>query len=75
MHGKFRKLATSYFLNISTTMSSIEAALAAIASQKKPDYTAAAKKYGVDRSTLSRRHRGVTGSRADATNSKSLLSI
>ena len=56
-------------------MDSIEAALADLALQEAPNYGATAKKYGCDRSTLSRRHRGVTGSKTDARSSKSLLSI
>jgi len=54
-------------------MGSIEDALAAIASQERPNYSATAKEYGVDRTTLSRRHRGVTATRADARNISSLL--
>lgn len=54
-------------------MGSIENALAAIASQERPNYAATAKEYGVDRTTLSRRHRGVTATRADARNISSLL--
>ena len=52
----------------STNMASIEAALEALKSLKlgeSPNYTLVAKQYGVDRTTLSRRHRGVTGSRTD----------
>ena len=47
-------------------MSSIEAALAAIKALETGEeicYTKIAQKYGVDRSTLSRRHRGQTTSR------------
>ena len=46
-------------------MDSIEAALAALDLQLKPNYTQTANEYGVDRTTLSRRHRNITGSRAD----------
>jgi len=56
-------------------MTPIEAALAAIASEEDPNYAAVAEKYGCDRSTLSRRHRGITGSKTDARSSKSLLSM
>jgi transposase-like protein len=48
-------------------MSSIEAALAAIESLKpgeKLNYTQIAKQYGVERSTLARRHQGTSVSRA-----------
>jgi hypothetical protein len=47
-------------------MSSIEAALAAIESLKpgeKPNYTKIANKYGCSRTTLARRHQGVSASR------------
>jgi DNA invertase Pin-like site-specific DNA recombinase len=47
-------------------MSSIEAAIEAINSLKPGNsinYTKIAKEFGVDRSTLSRRHRGVQGPR------------
>jgi transposase-like protein len=48
-------------------MDPIQAAIDEIESQEpgeKFTYTEIATKYGVDRSTLSRRHRGVTASRA-----------
>ena len=47
-------------------MSSIEAALAAIESLKpgeKLNYTEIANKYGCNRTTLARRHQGVSASR------------
>ncbi len=40
-------------------MASIEAALADLALQKSSNYTATAKKFNINRSTLSRRHRGI----------------
>ncbi len=40
-------------------MTSIEAALADLALQKSSNYTATAKKFNINRSTLSRRHRGI----------------
>ena len=49
-------------------MDPIEAALESLESLKpgeSPNYTAVAKKYGVQRSTLSRRHRRVTRSYTD----------
>ena len=49
-------------------MDNLEAALDALKSLKlgeSPNYTTIAKQYGVNRTTLSRRHRGVTGSRAE----------
>jgi hypothetical protein len=54
-------------------MDSIEAALAALNLQSKPNYTQTAKEYGVDQSTLSRRHRNITGSKADGYNNQSFL--
>ena len=50
-------------------MDLIEAALAALDLQSKPNYTQTVNKYGVDRTTLSRRHRNITGSRVDGYNS------
>src|SRR6266566_2442863 len=58
-------------------MQPIEAALAALKSLKPgeiPDFTATAKKYGVQRSTLSRRYHGVTGSREAQYENQQLLS-
>ena len=46
-------------------MDSIEAALAALDLQLKPNYTQTANEYGVDRTTLSHRHRNIMGLRAD----------
>jgi len=49
-------------------MEPIEAALVAIGSLgpgESINYTAIAKKYGVERSALSRRHRAITHARAD----------
>ncbi len=40
-------------------MTSIETALADLALQKSFNYTATAKKFNINRSTLSRRHRGI----------------
>src|SRR3954454_18769720 len=44
----------------------IEAAIADLESQIPINYAATAKKWGLERSTLSRRHRGETGSNRDA---------
>ena len=49
-------------LNYSTTMDAITVALKDIDLQDTVNYSAVAKAHGVDRSTLSRRHRGVTQS-------------
>jgi transposase-like protein len=45
----------------------IALALAEIGSENKPNYAEYARKYGLDQSTLSRRHRGKTNSRKEAT--------
>lgn len=44
----------------------IDAALAACEAEKSPNYTRIAEEHHVDRSTLSRRHRGRTGSKASS---------
>ena len=45
-----------------------------LASQESPNYSATARKYGIDCTTLSRRHRGLARSRAvNVANTKSLL--
>ena len=62
-------------LNNFINMDSIEAALADLKLQETPNYTVTAKKYGVDRTTLSRRHRGVTIKRGYNPKSNALLSI
>lgn len=54
-------------------MGSIEAALTALKSQNPPNYNATAKEYGVNRTTLSRRHRGITGSTRELHDSISIL--
>ena len=54
-------------------MASIEAALVALESQEPPNYTATAKLFQVDRSTLSRRHRGVMGTKEEKVNKARLL--
>ena len=50
------------------TMDPIDAALTALSLQLKPNYTQTAKEYRVERSTLSRRHRNITGLKADGYN-------
>jgi hypothetical protein len=49
-----------------TTNERIKLAITEIESQAQPNYTATAEKWRIDRSTLSRRHRGVTGTRQQA---------
>jgi len=46
-------------------MDPIDAALAALSLQSKPNYTQTAKEYRVERSTLSRRYCNITGPKAD----------
>ena len=47
--------------------SDLSAALAELSIQKKPNYSATARKYGIERTTLMRRHKGKTKSRQWAT--------
>ena len=54
-------------------MGSIEAALAECDTYENPIYAQIAEKHGVKRSTLSRRHKGVIGSRAEYKELYSLL--
>jgi len=54
-------------------MDSIEAAIADLRLQDKPNITATAKEHGCNRTTLSKRFRNVTGSRATAHDSMRLL--
>jgi transposase-like protein len=56
------------------TTDQIEAALAALALQKIPNYKQTAKEYGVCRTTLSRRHRGLCRSISEARELQSILS-
>ena len=54
----------------------MEAAIESLKSLKlgeKPNYTKIAKEYGVSRTTLSRRHRGIQGTRAAKVDSMRLL--
>ena len=55
-------------------MASIAAALADLALQESPNYTATAKKFNINRSTLSRRHRGITVSVKESKQTTSILS-
>ena len=54
-------------------MDSIEAALEALKLQKSPNYTKTAKEFDINRTTLSRRYRQITQSKADGNSSKLLL--
>src|ERR1700753_3150403 len=60
-------------LIISTTMDPIEAALAAMANDEAPVIAKYAKEDGCNRSTLSRRYRGVTTTRDEYRENRSLL--
>ena len=55
-------------------MDSIEAALANLALQESPNYAETARKFNVNRCTLSRRHRGITTSVKEGRQSRSILS-
>lgn len=54
-------------------MASIEAALAALELQNPPNYAQVAREFGINRSTLSRRHRGLTDSKAASEESHRFL--
>lgn len=56
-------------------MASIDSALAALALQDTVNYTQTANEFGVNRSTLSRRHRCITGSKEEGRQSRALLSL
>jgi transposase len=60
---KLGKIAATSDTNNSTTMDPIAMAIIWLDSQSEPNYTEAAKKFGVNRTTVSRRHRGITTSR------------
>ena len=55
------------------TIDPIDAALAALSLQSKPNYTQTANEYRVDRSTLLRRHCNITRLKADGYNAQSFL--
>jgi len=55
-------------------MTSIEAALADLALQDSFNYTATAKKFNINRITLSRRHRSITVSMKKSKQTMSILS-
>ena len=70
-----RKSSKSLKLNYNTTnMSNIEAALADLRLQDKPNIQATANKYSVNRLTLSRRFNQVTTSREDIYDQQRVLS-
>ena len=55
----------------------VELAIADLESQVRLNYTDAAKKWNIDRSTLSRRYRGLTGSKEDqySYSAKALINV
>ncbi|KAF2498950.1 hypothetical protein BU16DRAFT_309886 [Lophium mytilinum] len=55
-------------------MDQFEAAFAELDLMEKKNFTAVSAKYGIERSTLSKRYQGKTGSKADGYNSQKLLS-
>ncbi len=55
-------------------MASIAAALADLALQESPNYTATATKFNINRSTLSRRHRGIIAFVKESKQTTSILS-
>ena len=72
-HQKSHLPKSHYFYNYTTKMADIDAALADLRLQDKPNITANAKKYHCNRSTLSRRFHGVTKSREDEGDLRRLL--
>ena len=57
-------------------MQAINKALKDLASQESPNYSTTARKYGIDRTTLLRRHRGLVRSWVvNVANTKSLLTL
>ena len=67
------KIPKNTIYHNTTNMGAIEDAIDDLNSQAKPNITATAKKYGCNRSTLSKRYRGVTGSKEAADNQQCLL--
>lgn len=65
----------SSFLNKSTTMHSLDEALVFLNSQDVPNVSEAARKFQIERSTLSKKFKRQSGSRAQAAEKKQLLSI
>jgi hypothetical protein len=54
-------------------MAAIDKALADLDLQEHPNYSETVKKYGVNRTTLSRRHKGITGPSTFRADNVSLL--
>lgn len=74
MHGPSQKSSTHKNRPISTKMDPIEAALATLEAQEgPPNYQATAKKFGVERTTLMRRHKKLTRSRSDYYESRQIM--
>ena len=70
----FRNSSLSLIINNSTTMDAIDKALQSLQLQDNPNVSATADNYNVDRSTLSRRFRGVTQSHKVKSQNQTLLS-
>ena len=69
----FRNSSLSLIINNSTTMDAIDKALQSLQLQDNPNVSATADNYNVDRSTLSRRFRGVTQSHEVKSQNQTLL--
>ena len=69
----FRNSSLSLIINNSTTMDAIDKALQSLQLQDNPNVSATADNYNVDRSTLSRRFRGVTQSYEVKSQNQTLL--
>ena len=67
MHAFRDSIASTLYANSMDHNARIQAAITELESQEDINYTATAKKWRIDRSTLSRRHRGKTGLNQDAT--------
>ena len=74
MHTTPQKIPPSSTLNNSVNIDSIDTALAALKLQEIPNYTATAKQFGIDRTTLSRRHRGITVAKGFKSHPQAILS-
>ena len=67
MHAFRDSTASTSYVNSMDHNARIQAAITDLESQETVNYAATAKKWKIDRSTLSRRYRGKTGPNQDAT--------
>jgi hypothetical protein len=67
MHAFRDSITSTSYANSMDHNTRIQAAIANLESQEALNYASTAKKWNIDRSTLSRRHRGKTGLNQDAT--------